>query len=74
MRSVVDVKDERAETMTNDVFGLLSARAVMISPILDGPAKTRGEMLEWSGRYRELVRRLERRLRELEIYLSTLAP
>lgn len=54
----------------DDVFGLLSTRAAMISPILKGEPKTKDEMRDWSEDYRELIRRLQERLRELETHLA----
>ena len=73
IRSVLDVEDARLQSMApslDDVFGVLSKRAAMISPILSGPPMPRNEMLSWLTEYRMLVERLEAQLMDLERHLA----
>jgi hypothetical protein len=74
--SVLKVEDARAQELAPpvaDVFDILSQRAAMISPILEGPPKSREEMQRWVSQYRVLVDRLQRRLLGLEQYLSSIS-
>ena len=74
--SVLKVEDARAQELAppvGDVFDILSQRAAMISPILEGPPKSREEMQRWVSQYRVLVDRLQRRLQGLEQYLSSIS-
>lgn len=69
IRSALDVNDQalRGESPSiNDVFGILAQRAAMLSPILEGPAKSKEEMTGWVSDYRILVARLESKLIEME--------
>lgn len=74
MRSVLEVEEfEKQENRppVDEVFELLSERAVMISVILSGPPKSKDEMSAWAGQYRPLVERLGNKLSALEKHLST---
>ena len=69
IRSVLDINDAELQSISptvDDVFGVLAQRAVMLSPILDGPAKSKEEMASWVSSYRILVARLESRLVALD--------
>ena len=73
VRSVLDVDDERVVAIApslNDIFGLLSERATMISPILSGPPMAENEMREWARKYWKLVLDLEVKLKNVEKYMS----
>lgn len=73
--SVLKVEDSRAQSMAppvDDVFEVLSTRAAMISPILSGLPMSKEDMRQWVGKYRELVKRLESKLKPLEQYLAGL--
>ncbi len=69
IRSALDVNDPVLQSMSpaaDDVFGILMQRAAMLSPILDGPAKSKEEMASWVSDYRILVAKLESKLVEME--------
>jgi DNA-binding FrmR family transcriptional regulator len=69
IRSVLDINDSELQTISpqlDDVFGVLTQRAVMLSPILSGPPKSKEEMASWVSNYRILVAKLESKLVALE--------
>ena len=69
IRSVLDVNDSELQSISpqvDDVFGILTQRAVMLSPILNGPPKSKKEMAVWVSNYRILVAKLESKLIALE--------
>ncbi len=69
IRSVLDVNDGELQSISpqlDDVFGVLTQRAVMLSPILNGPPKSKEEMASWVSNYRILVSKLESKLMALE--------
>jgi hypothetical protein len=77
MRSVLDLDDPQAQAKASTldgVFAVLSTRAAMISPILEGPPKSKSEMQGWITRYRVLVERLESKVAELDAFLSGNSP
>lgn len=75
IRSVLDVNDSAVQSISprlDDVFGVLTQRAVMLEPILKGPKKSKNEMASWVSNYRILVSKLESRLIALEAKLLEL--
>jgi hypothetical protein len=69
IRSVLDVNDSELQSISpqvDDVFRVLTYRAVMLSPILNGPPKSKEEMASWVSDYRILVANLESNLIAIE--------
>jgi hypothetical protein len=77
IRSTLDVQDDKVRDLApplDDVFSVLSTRAAMISPILEGEPKPKEDMRQWARDYLQLIQRLQTRLRALEDYLASASP
>lgn len=77
IRSTLDVEGADVSTVApslDDVFGILSQRAAMMSPILDGKQLTPEELQDWTEKYLVLIGRLEARLKAIEGRVAGAAP
>jgi hypothetical protein len=75
MRSALDLQDGQLQSIvptTDELFGNLSSRAAMLSPILPNSPKSVQEMDRWERDYRRLVEDLRGKLDRIQDYLKTI--
>lgn len=77
IRSTLDVEGADVSTIApslDDIFGILSQRAAMMSPILDGKQLTPDQLQDWTQKYLVLIGRLETKLKAIEERVATTTP